>query len=68
MQFKKIAALVLTAIMALFIVQNMAVVEIDFLFWSFSLPRALFLLVVLATGVLIGWLWHSYLLHGKKEE
>ena len=67
MQFKKILAFVLGGIGLLFIVQNMAMVEIQFLFWSFSLPRTLLLLLLLIIGFLIGWLWHSYLLHKKED-
>lgn len=60
MQIKKISIFLLAGIMGVFIVQNMAIVEIQFLFWSFSLPRALTLFIVLSAGVLIGWLWHSH--------
>jgi len=67
MQFKKILAFILGGIGLLFIVQNMAMVEIQFLFWSFSLPRTLLLLLLLIIGFLIGWLWHSYLLHKKED-
>lgn len=67
MQFKKILAFVLGGVGLLFIVQNMAMVEIQFLFWSFSLPRAIFLALLLLIGMLIGWLGHSYLLHKKED-
>ena len=67
MHIKKILAFVLMGIAVVFIIQNISVVEIQFLFWSFSLPRAIFLVLLLAIGVLIGWLWHSYLVHKKEE-
>lgn len=67
MHIKKILAFVLTGIAVVFIIQNISVVEIQFLFWSFSLPRAIFLVLLLAIGILIGWLWHSYLVHKKEE-
>ncbi len=67
MHIKKILAFVLSGIAALFIIQNISIVEIQFLFWSFSLPRALFLVLLLAIGILIGWLGHSYLLHKKED-
>lgn len=67
MHIKKILAFVLTSIAVVFIIQNISVVEIQFLFWSFSLPRAIFLVLLLAIGILIGWLWHSYLVHKKEE-
>ena len=68
MHIKKILAIVLTAVAALFIIQNIAVVEIQFLFWSFSLPRSIFLVLLLGIGILIGWFWHSHLLHKKEEK
>lgn len=67
MNFKKNFAFVLTGVALLFIIQNLSIVEIQFLFWSFSLPRAIFLVLVLAMGVLIGWLWHSYLFNKHEE-
>jgi uncharacterized integral membrane protein len=68
MQLKKILIVVLAGITLLFIVQNLAFVETQFLFWSFSLPRAVLLLIGVATGILIGWLWHGHLIHKHEEE
>lgn len=68
MQFKKILAFGLGGIGLLFIVQNMAMVEIQFLFWSFSLPRTVLLLGLLGIGFLSGWLWHEYKLYHKEEK
>jgi len=67
MQFKKILAFVLGGIGLLFIVQNMAMVEIQFLFWSFSLPRTVLLLALLGIGFLCGWLWHEYKLYQEED-
>lgn len=68
MHYKPLIGIIAGALVLLFIVQNIAMVEIQFLFWSFSMPRAIVLLVVLAIGILIGWLWNSYLTHSKKEQ
>ncbi|MDA3945453.1 MAG: DUF1049 domain-containing protein [Helicobacteraceae bacterium] len=68
MQFKKILIWILVGFSLLFIVQNLAFVETQFLFWSFSLPRAVLLLVGITTGILIGWLWHGHLIHKDEEE
>jgi uncharacterized integral membrane protein len=68
MQLKKILIGVLAGIVLLFIVQNLAFVETQFLFWSFSLPRAVLLLIGVVTGVLIGWLWHGHFIHKHEEE
>jgi len=67
MYIKKILVFILTGVSLLFIIQNMAVVEIQFLFWSFSLPRSVFLFVLLAVGVLVGWLWHGYQIHKNES-
>lgn len=66
--YKKILAFVLIGASLLFIIQNMAVVEIQFLLWSFSLPRSVFLLLLLLVGFLVGWLWHGYLAHKKERQ
>jgi uncharacterized integral membrane protein len=44
---------------AVFALQNVATVELTFLLWSFSLPRAIMVLVVLAVGFIVGWLLRS---------
>jgi len=44
----------------LFIIQNVTVVELRFLFWTLSMSRALFMSLILSTGIIMGWLLHSY--------
>jgi len=56
---RPILLLVLIGIGVLFAVQNIADVEVQFLLWSVTLPRAILILVVLALGMLIGWILHS---------
>lgn len=53
-QLKRFVAIVLAVLVALFAVQNMALVNIEFLLWSFQAPRALVLLVVFLLGMLAG--------------
>ncbi|MDP2945285.1 MAG: LapA family protein [Atribacterota bacterium] len=67
MNFKLILALILAGFAVLFIVQNVVVVEIRFLFWTLSMSRSLLTLFLLAIGVIIGWLLHSYSLYQKKK-
>ncbi len=67
MKVKKVLAFGLGAVGLLFIVQNMAMVEIRFLLWSFSLPRTVLLLGLLGIGFLAGWLWHEYKLYQEEE-
>ncbi len=52
--------LTLLLLFSLFVIQNAAVVEIDFLFWSFALSRSLMIIIVLMVGIIIGWLAHSH--------
>lgn len=69
MNFKLILILILilTGFAVLFIVQNVVVVEIRFLFWTLSMSRSLLIFFLLAVGIIIGWLLHSYSLHQKNK-
>jgi uncharacterized integral membrane protein len=51
-----ILALVVAILAVLFAVQNTDPVQVSLLFWNFTQPLALILLIVLALGVLIGLL------------
>jgi putative membrane protein len=61
MTYKLIVVVALAALGALFIVQNVTVVEIRFLFWSITMSRSLLIIFLLALGIAIGWLLHGYL-------
>lgn len=67
MHFKLVLSLILTGIIILFVIQNVAVVEISFLFWSLAMSRALLFFFVLATGIVIGWLMHSFFAHHRES-
>lgn len=60
---KLIISLLLSALALIFILQNVTVVEVRFLFWSLAMSRALWMLLLLAIGVIVGWLLHSYAQH-----
>lgn len=64
---KLIFSLILTGLTVLFVVQNVSVVEISFMFWSVAMSRALLIFFVMATGILIGWLMHGYFTHHRKQ-
>jgi len=49
----------------LFVIQNVAIVEVQYLFWSIRIPRSLLMFVFLACGVIVGWFLHSYMHHRK---
>ena len=68
MNFKLILSLILAGLAVLFIIQNVAVVEIKFLFWSLSMSRSLFMFFLLAIGMIVGWLLHGYLMYRQMEK
>lgn len=63
MSNKLIISLVLAGLAVIFVIQNVSVVEIRFLFWTFAMSRSLFMIFLLAIGIIVGWLLHSYYLH-----
>ena len=67
MNFNLITILILAGLFVLFIIQNVAVVEIKFLFWSIQMSRSLFMFLLLAIGMVLGWFLHSYLNYRKKS-
>jgi putative membrane protein len=56
MSIKLILILVLAGLTVLFIIQNEAIVEIRFLFWSIQMSRLLFMFFLLVIGLIIGWI------------
>jgi uncharacterized integral membrane protein len=52
--------LIVVGLVILFVLQNMAVVEVRFLFWSVAVSRALMLMIVFGAGMLVGWLLYYY--------
>lgn len=55
-KIKTILFTALLLLLAVFTLQNLASVEVTFMFWSLSVPRALLVVVVLLIGALMGWL------------
>ena len=60
---KLVTALVVAALMLLFIFQNTEVVEIRLLFWTVAISRGLMMFLVLVIGAGLGWLFHSLFQH-----
>ena len=50
MNYKMSLILILSGLVALFIIQNAAVVEIQFLFWATQMPRSLLMFLLLSVG------------------
>ncbi|GAB4347468.1 MAG: hypothetical protein Kow0089_24950 [Desulfobulbaceae bacterium] len=67
MRAKLVLSLMLAAMVVLFIIQNVTVVEISFLFWTISMSRSLMIFFVLAIGIIIGWLLHGSFVHRRDD-
>jgi uncharacterized integral membrane protein len=61
MSFYLMLILALAGIALLFILQNVAAVDVNFLFWTVSMSRSLLILLTLAIGFLLGWFVRLYL-------
>ena len=55
MRARLIVTMVLFGLIVIFVLQNAATVEVQFLFWSASMPRALLIFLVMVTGMALGW-------------
>jgi putative membrane protein len=55
MSVRAILSLVLLVLVGVFTLQNTEVVTVRFLLWQVSLSRALLIFIVLAIGVMVGW-------------
>lgn len=65
MTLRLLLMLVLSSLAVLFIAQNVAVVEIGFLYWRASMSSALLIFFSLMTGFVLGWFMHSYRMHRR---
>jgi uncharacterized integral membrane protein len=60
MNYKLILSIAIAGMAVLFIIQNVAVVDMKFLFWTLSMSRALLMSFILSIGIIMGWLLHGY--------
>jgi uncharacterized integral membrane protein len=67
MNKKRTGILILLAVVAVFALQNTSVVDVRFLFWTVSMSRILLVLVLLAVGILLGWLANSAWRYRRRE-
>jgi uncharacterized integral membrane protein len=65
MNAKLILGLVLAGFVVFFTLQNAETIELRFLIWTLVAPRAVMVLGVLAIGIVIGWILHSWVSHRK---
>ena len=66
MHFKLILSLLLAGLAVLFVVQNVAVVEVRFLLWGLHMTLSLLIFLLFAGGIAVGWLLHSYWAYRSK--
>jgi putative membrane protein len=64
---KSIISLLLIIAVLIFSIQNIASVEIQFLLWSFSIPRALLIMILLGIGFIIGMLFYSIVFRRRRH-
>ena len=65
----KIGLVAIFALLALiFLVQNIEVMTVHFLFWQLSMSRAIFLFFILLIGFIIGWFLHSFVSYSQKKK
>jgi uncharacterized integral membrane protein len=68
MNLKLILILIFVSLIVIFITQNVAVVDIRFLFWNVSMSRALLIFFLLIIGIALGWFLHSYLSYRESKD
>lgn len=59
MNAKLIFGMILAGLAVVFIIQNVAVMELRFLFWKLSMSGALLMFLILSAGIFLGWLLHG---------
>jgi uncharacterized integral membrane protein len=52
---KLIVGIVFGALAIIFILQNVQMVEVTFLFWSISMSRSILFFIMLLVGFVLGW-------------
>ena len=67
MNFKIISTVILASLALLFIIQNFAVIDIRFLFWTLAISRSLLMFLLFLIGLILGWSLHSYSIHSRKK-
>lgn len=55
MTTKKVFYLLVVVLLAIFVVQNIALVTVSFLFWELTLPRSVIVAITFAIGFIAGF-------------
>lgn len=67
MNLKLYFILVLIALASIFIVQNVEVVELRFLFWTLAMSRALLFVFLVLVGIALGWFLRGHFVHKAED-
>lgn len=65
MNAKLAVSVALILIVAIFIIQNTAVTELRFLFWTLAMSRSLMMFLLLGIGITAGWFLHGHFTNRK---
>ena len=65
--FKLILVLILILVSTLFLVQNTQVVNINVIFWTYSIYVSIIVVSMLTVGILIGWFLKSYISYKNRK-
>ena len=66
MSFRLILTILFIGLVVIFVVQNVAIVEIKFLLWSIEMSRALLYFIIFILGLLSGWFLTAH--HAKVKQ
>ena len=50
-----VASLTLVGLVVIFVVQNIEILTVQFLLWSFEIRRSFLIFIVLGIGIMVGW-------------
>jgi len=67
MSYRLIITIIGIGLVLVFVIQNVAVVEIKFLAWSIEMSRSLLYFIILAIGLLCGWFLKGHAKQRKKQ-
>jgi uncharacterized integral membrane protein len=55
-----ILGIILGILVFIFAWQNFEIINIDFLYWTFTIPSALLVILDFAIGLFLGWIFASF--------
>lgn len=66
MNIRLMSAVLILLLILIFTLQNATVISINFLFWKFSVSRAMMIFFVFVAGVLTGWILSVWRRHHRQ--